>query len=493
MFINQECPIIDLSLSDFEEDNDNDHPQQKTKTVWNSTMEERYPIINMFNIEISHADLQRVETTTSWLNDSIIEFYAKLLMQKDHLEGTKSYYFSSFWLTKLHVGGKYNFLNCRRWLRRLPTDILLHETLYFPIHKPGHWVLIVVLLREYKMFYLDSMGESGQSYLKVVFRFLSDISQSDGFEYMRAEMNWIFLDSDALHDLPQQENGYDCGMFVLMFMRAISRRIPLVSYTQQSMAECRQMVAREIRGGNLIEDLTNIERARNVASSLIQDCCMHSNITTSQKSFYRYRKINIPDPLQQQICLSQQTSNLASNSSASNVCSNNFSESGTTYGPVLQEKIKRQKYREKIKQLEQDNVLLREERLKNQSAKNKKTWEKTKQLEQDNVLLREERFQNQSAKNKKTWEKTKQLEQDNVLLREERLQNQSAKNKKTWEKTKQLEQDNVLLREERLQNQSANNRNDYNKKKQNKSEKTQCSARQDTIDSAAGKPVVKHK
>ena len=36
-------------------------------------------------------------------------------------------------------------------------------------------------------------------------------------------------------------------------------------------------------------------------------------------------------------------------------------------------------------------------------------------------------------------------------------------------------------------------KNDYNKKKQNKSEKTQCSARQDTIDSAAGKPVVKHK
>ena len=322
--ITQDCPIIDLSVSDFEEDNDGDHPKQKTKTVWNSTMEERYPIINMFNIEISHADLQRVETRTTWLNDSIIEFYAKLLMQKDHLEGTKSYYFSSFWLTKLHVGqeGKYNFLNCRRWLRRLPTDILLHEILYFPIHKPGHWVLIVVLLREYKMIYLDSMGERGQSYLKVVFRFLSDISRSDGFDSMRSEINWTFLDSDALHNLPQQDNGYDCGMFVLMFMRAISRRIPLVSYTQQSMALCRQMVASEIRSGNLIEDLTNIERARNVASSLIQDCYMHSNITTSLKLFYRYRKINVPDPLQQQICLSQQTSNLASNSSASNACSN---------------------------------------------------------------------------------------------------------------------------------------------------------------------------
>ncbi len=133
-------------------------------------------------------------------------------------------------------------------------------------------------------------------------------------------------------------------------------------------------------------------------------------------------------------------------------CSKTDSDKGIMYDPVLIEKIKNQKYRkrssEKIKQLEQNNVLLREKRLNEKRAWNKKAWEKTKQLEQDNVSLREERLLNQRAKNKNAWEKTKQLEQDNLSLREERLLNQRAKNKNAWEKTKQLEQENVLLRED---------------------------------------------
>jgi hypothetical protein len=68
------------------------------------------------------------------------------------------------------------------------------------------------------------------------------------------------------------------------------------------------------------------------------------------------------------------------------------------------------------------------------------------------------------------------MEQDNVLLAKERLKNQHDKMKIGMQiLLQQIIETHII------------------KKKQKKSEKSQCSARQDTIDSTAGKPVVKHK
>lgn len=53
---------------------------------------------------------------------------------------------------------------------------------------------------------------------------------------------------------PQQENGYDCGVFTCQFLEALSRGEEMFRFTQQDMAYLRRRMIWEIGHAQLRED-----------------------------------------------------------------------------------------------------------------------------------------------------------------------------------------------------------------------------------------------
>jgi hypothetical protein len=268
----------------------------------------------MFKIDISLDTINRLELERC-LNSDLIEFYINLLMQRDHRDGIRSHYFNSWFLGKLFQGGQYSFDNIVRWIRKIPYDLLSCEKLYFPIHKPGHWVLVVVFLQACEICYLDSLKGTGLMYIQLIYRVLNDMSRFYRLNYVLDVNDWKFFDSnDYSIDIPHQTNGYDCGMFILMYMRAISFGYDIRIYNQSNMYECRLRVSDEILDGKLFEDVQaekrQVLRARELAGLLDNfeahqefqgnnntTTTMSNNIRSKKREFYRHHQKGMTDKI----------------------------------------------------------------------------------------------------------------------------------------------------------------------------------------------------
>ena len=62
------------------------------------------------------------------------------------------------------------------------------------------------------------------------------------------------LIAKILQSTPQQENGYDCGVFTCQFMEAISRGEENFNFSQQDMPYLRRRMIWEIGNAKLRDD-----------------------------------------------------------------------------------------------------------------------------------------------------------------------------------------------------------------------------------------------
>jgi SAM-dependent methyltransferase/predicted O-methyltransferase YrrM len=166
-----------------------------------------------------------------WLNDTIIDFYCKMLNDRDQALSTanpsrrRSYFFNSYFITKLFERSKYTFNNVKRWTKHIDKNYLLnYDKLYFPINIDQiHWVLAVIHLQDEKRIeYYDSLGgENANTYLKILKQWLNDEFQN------RMPRIPIPLFQEVVPDnIPRQSDGYNCGVFVIMYMDFLSDNLP---------------------------------------------------------------------------------------------------------------------------------------------------------------------------------------------------------------------------------------------------------------------------
>ena len=64
---------------------------------------------------------------------------------------------------------------------------------------------------------------------------------------------WISTRFHKEPGIPQQDNGYDCGVFIIMCARALAYNQPLNSYHQDDMQRYRLMIGRHILRGSLLD------------------------------------------------------------------------------------------------------------------------------------------------------------------------------------------------------------------------------------------------
>ena len=138
------------------------------------------------NESVDLGSLQRLVTET-WLNDQVINFIAKQVIQ----QGTSDIYcYSSYFFSKLlhnsSAAGRYDFATVRNWhrsreLRQTGTTIFDYKHLLVPINKDNyHWLLAHVDIESRKICLYDSSGEqtmannSNGGYLTAMQRYLKE-------------------------------------------------------------------------------------------------------------------------------------------------------------------------------------------------------------------------------------------------------------------------------------------------------------------------------
>ncbi|XP_051481927.1 sentrin-specific protease 2 isoform X2 [Apus apus] len=191
-----------------------------------------------FRLKVTREDLQTL-SNLCWLNDEVINFYMNLLMERNRKEGYPSVHvFSTFFYPKLLSGGH---KAVGRWTRKV--DLFKQDLIIVPIHLRAHWALGVIDVRKKNIKYFDSLGQSGDKICDTLFQYLQEESWvRRHLELTRSE--WT-LHSMEPHEIPQQDNGSDCGVFMCKYADYISRD-KQINFTQSHMPYFRIRMAWEI-------------------------------------------------------------------------------------------------------------------------------------------------------------------------------------------------------------------------------------------------------
>ncbi|KAF8100807.1 hypothetical protein N665_0216s0007 [Sinapis alba] len=195
-------------------------------------------------IEIRGETLQCLKPC-AWLNDDVINLYLELLKERetrDPQKFLKCHFFNTFFYVKLTRPG-YNYKAVRRWTRhkRLGYNLIDCDIIFVPIHGSAHWTLAVINKRECKFLYLDSLNGSDPTILNSLAKYLVD-EVKDKYGKIIDVSSW---DMEYIKDLPLQQNGYDCGMFMLKYIDFYSRGLGL-KFSQTDMPYFRIRTAKEI-------------------------------------------------------------------------------------------------------------------------------------------------------------------------------------------------------------------------------------------------------
>ncbi|KAL0557811.1 hypothetical protein IC582_006362 [Cucumis melo] len=209
-----------------------------------------YPKGDPDAVSISKRDVDLLQPET-FVNDTIIDFYIQYLKsQIDPKEKHRFHFFNSFFFRKLAdldkdpssaSDGRAAFLRVRKWTRKV--NLFDKDYIFIPINFNLHWSLMVIchpgevarcsdedLMKSMKVpciLHMDSIkGSHGglknliQSYLLEEWKERNKESPEDISTKFK---NLRFLPLE----LPQQENSFDCGLFLLHYLELFLAEAPL--------------------------------------------------------------------------------------------------------------------------------------------------------------------------------------------------------------------------------------------------------------------------
>ena len=118
----------------------------------------------------------------------------------------------------------------------------------------SHWETAVISIEEQTIKYLDSAHSKhlnkANRYLDVLFKFVRDSWRklNNGTNLPNSD-KWQLIGHTS--DIPQQTNGYDCGVFCIMFAEHNAMNLPL-RFSQRDIPNKRERIVQ------MIQQTTNI-------------------------------------------------------------------------------------------------------------------------------------------------------------------------------------------------------------------------------------------
>uniref|UniRef100_A0ACD6AJW6 Uncharacterized protein n=1 Tax=Avena sativa TaxID=4498 RepID=A0ACD6AJW6_AVESA len=228
-------------------DGDAHHSESADKTTnkWDA-MKIYYPSSeHPQSVELSHDDIKCLEPE-SLLSSPIMNFYIMYLQQPISSISTprgKYHIFNTYFFSKLEAlmskadKASY-FLKLRRWWKGI--DIFQKAYILFPVHADTHWSLVIICIPSKEdqsgplILHLDSLKfHRSRHIFSVVERFLKEewsyLNENSLAECPIQEMVWKNLPRKIEKKpiaVPQQENEYDCGLFVLYYIQRFIEAAP---------------------------------------------------------------------------------------------------------------------------------------------------------------------------------------------------------------------------------------------------------------------------
>ncbi|KAL2498053.1 putative ubiquitin-like-specific protease 2B [Abeliophyllum distichum] len=207
-----------------------------------------YPKGDPDAVSISKRDVDLLRPDT-FVNDTIIDFYIKYLKNKQKPEERfRFHFFNSFFFRKMAnmdkdpssaFDGKAAFQRVRKWTRKV--NLLEKDFIFIPINYHYHWSLIVICyfgeVAKYEetdksvrvpcILHMDSIRGSHAG--------LNDLMQSYLWEEWKERQTEACEDLHAKFrnlkfvslELPQQQNSYDCGLFLLHYVELFLEEVPV--------------------------------------------------------------------------------------------------------------------------------------------------------------------------------------------------------------------------------------------------------------------------
>lgn len=194
--------------------------------------------------------------TGNWLHDEIINVY--MLLLRDQCEGYErecpdqmSHFFRVEFLKCLFYP-RYNF---SVWaekgkidLHTCGKDLMQYAHVFFPIatsvnndsltSKTNHWILVVARPCKHEIQAYDSCGRKRMAHLNRVKTFMDSL-----YEYQNKRKdpnNWKLI--EGMKGTPQQVNGSDCGVYVLMTIDQLLHEKDPLEITESSASKYRRTI-----------------------------------------------------------------------------------------------------------------------------------------------------------------------------------------------------------------------------------------------------------
>ena len=177
-----------------------------------------YPAGEKDAVEISYKDMELLEPK-KWLNDNIIGFELRYIQNTLRPQERKIHLFDTYFLESLR-----RRKDSRDQRRRLVqhVDLLNCELLIVPVNVVNsHWFLMVVCLTEAgrSVQVMDScaltLNEDHRNAYKLILSFLEEEWETENKSSLTETIPLRVV------QIPQQNNSFDCGLFMLRFIGLI--------------------------------------------------------------------------------------------------------------------------------------------------------------------------------------------------------------------------------------------------------------------------------
>lgn len=207
--------------------------------------------------QVNDCDLARLKPNC-WLNDEIVNFYGAMILGRSDdckenaaqgVNGKKLlniHYFSTFFWSKLKEG--YEKSRLAKWTKKL--DIFSKDVVLIPVnHNNAHWTGAAINFRRRRIESYDSMGMRRDN----VFKLLRSYMEAEYLNKKKKPFDFTGWEDYSLEE-PQQENGFDCGVFTCQFLQGLSRGEEYITFTQKDIPYLRRRMIWEIGNAKLRDD-----------------------------------------------------------------------------------------------------------------------------------------------------------------------------------------------------------------------------------------------
>lgn len=207
-------------------------------------------LASRFSIDLTREKLQTLRPKI-WLNDEVINFYFKLLQERSNKKATRCWCPNSFFWNKLSGGpdrdcSAYSFKEVKRWTFKAKVDLFELDHVVFPMNIGNcHWAMGAIDLKARGFRYFDSMMSPHPNFVPFLRRYVDDEHKAKKGGPMPDIESWDLL--PPAKPVPQQQNGYDCGVFTCCFAEYFCAGRPL-EFGQEDMRDLRlRLAARLVR------------------------------------------------------------------------------------------------------------------------------------------------------------------------------------------------------------------------------------------------------